>query len=245
MQIYFLQRGEGGPIKIGKSRRVQDRINALQTGVAERLELLAVYDGGSDVERHLHKQLAAHRLSGEWFSPHDEVLRVIESVKQGAFALATLPPPTTTKDEFLDERMVKFLTESFCEAIKAVYGTEPGWARQAARESGVSDVAVRQWVNGPRHPHLSQVINLCRNNTGMKAWFLTAAVACWMARDVGVTENEAYAVALRDPDGVRLAWKVGTVSSEALGLALQKIWNDRLVNEEVAIELADKSIWVF
>lgn len=71
---YFVQRGRGGPIKIGISSHIESRLRALATGSAEPLVLLGVIDG--DHERTMHEQLAEHRLEGEWFSPSPEVLEV-------------------------------------------------------------------------------------------------------------------------------------------------------------------------
>lgn len=70
--IYFIQAGEGGPVKVGyvdtEDRQAVDfRLGLLQVGNHEQLNVLATMPGGIGVERELHEKLAAGRLRGEWF----------------------------------------------------------------------------------------------------------------------------------------------------------------------------------
>lgn len=78
--IYFIQAGENGPIKIGRSNDVEKRLKQLQTASAEKLKILWKYDVENDkkVESELHKQLQHERIDGEWFRPSEEVLRTIK-----------------------------------------------------------------------------------------------------------------------------------------------------------------------
>src|SRR5688572_29831146 len=84
-RVYFVQAGESGPIKIGFARKVQRRIATLQTGQHERLRLIADCPGSRGHEQEFHKALAAHRLDGEWFSPHEDVMRAIKAARLYAF----------------------------------------------------------------------------------------------------------------------------------------------------------------
>ncbi|MEN1681078.1 MAG: GIY-YIG nuclease family protein [Planctomycetota bacterium] len=72
---YFIQQGRGGPIKIGVASDPLSRLAALQTGNPEQLFLLGSIKG--DCEGHLHRKFAKHRLVGEWFKPHQQLLRYI------------------------------------------------------------------------------------------------------------------------------------------------------------------------
>lgn len=78
--VYFIRRGESGPVKIGFSANVRKRVRSLQTGSAEPLKLLAVAEGGEQTERFLHEQFARHRLEGEWFSPDASLLGLISDL---------------------------------------------------------------------------------------------------------------------------------------------------------------------
>jgi hypothetical protein len=64
--IYFIGSARG-PVKIGKTTSLSERMKKLQTGYHERLELLAVMPGGAQLEAELHARFAKDRLTGEWF----------------------------------------------------------------------------------------------------------------------------------------------------------------------------------
>lgn len=74
--VYFVQDEEDGPIKIGVStvRAFQERLHALQIGNPRRLHVRRLVLGSHGLERLLHKRYAEHKIHGEWFEPHPEVL---------------------------------------------------------------------------------------------------------------------------------------------------------------------------
>lgn len=79
--IYFVQAHDGEPVKIGFSRDVKRRINAIQKSNGSRLVTLGLMDGDLDVEKTIHTKFANLRLHGEWFLPGQELLNFIESTK--------------------------------------------------------------------------------------------------------------------------------------------------------------------
>lgn len=53
--VYFLRQGEDGPIKIGFTRSVVDRVANLQGGNPYRLQVLGIIPGGDEkLEREIH-----------------------------------------------------------------------------------------------------------------------------------------------------------------------------------------------
>lgn len=82
--VYFVQVGDGGPIKIGITHDVAQRLAFLQTANPGDLRLLCSIRGGKEVERELHARFAAFRLRGEWFSPALELLQYVKTVTEGA-----------------------------------------------------------------------------------------------------------------------------------------------------------------
>lgn len=78
--VYFVRHGVSGPIKIGWATEIDERIAELQVGNPERLELLGSRPGTISDERSLHRQFAEHRLRGEWFSPHADLLAYIREL---------------------------------------------------------------------------------------------------------------------------------------------------------------------
>lgn len=78
--VYFMQAGEGGPIKIGLTNCVANRLRYIQTGQPCEIELLGSVTGGKDLEEALHVRFAADRLRGEWFKDTPELRAVIEKL---------------------------------------------------------------------------------------------------------------------------------------------------------------------
>lgn len=78
--VYFIRSGDG-PIKIGLALDVEKRLRGLQTAHHEPLSVLAVTGGGQPQEIAYHRRFAAHRLHGEWFEPHEDILAEIERLK--------------------------------------------------------------------------------------------------------------------------------------------------------------------
>ena len=74
--VYFVQ-APCGSIKVGRARDVQFRLRELQCANPNKLVLLAVaLDGGRETE--YHRRFAEHRMLGEWFAPHADILAEIE-----------------------------------------------------------------------------------------------------------------------------------------------------------------------
>jgi hypothetical protein len=79
--VYFVQSGTDGPIKIGfTTRAIEQRLANLQTAHAEKLRLLAQITGDRELERELHRRFVLHRMNGEWFEPHPDVIAFIADV---------------------------------------------------------------------------------------------------------------------------------------------------------------------
>jgi hypothetical protein len=67
MSVYFIQAGEGGPVKIGTAISARVRMDSLQVGHYEELFLLRTLDGGRPLEQWLHGKFIERRIRGEWF----------------------------------------------------------------------------------------------------------------------------------------------------------------------------------
>lgn len=71
--IYFIQRPDGGPIKIGKSIQPSVRRKAVEKKRGCVLRCLGVMPGGIPEEGALHRRFSALRLEREWFRPESEL----------------------------------------------------------------------------------------------------------------------------------------------------------------------------
>jgi hypothetical protein len=73
--LYFAE--HGNLIKIGVTSNVEQRMKELKTTL-----LLAVeHPEPTKLEGQLHGSLAAHRVRGEWFSAHGEVLAAMDTLR--------------------------------------------------------------------------------------------------------------------------------------------------------------------
>jgi hypothetical protein len=93
-QVYFVKPiGMDGPIKIGFTSLIRERIAALNAWSPLELELVAVIDGARELEQRFHAKFAASRQHGEWFTWSPELAAVVANVQAGAFDTDVLPQP--------------------------------------------------------------------------------------------------------------------------------------------------------
>lgn len=82
--IYFLKPvGMVGPIKIGSSAFVNDRITQISAWSPFPLELVYSEIGLPIVERTLHRHFAEYHSHLEWFHPGHRLLAALERMKAG------------------------------------------------------------------------------------------------------------------------------------------------------------------
>jgi hypothetical protein len=79
--VYFAQRGRGGPVKIGRTRSLSERICALQSVCPEDVTLLGKIPETMLSEASAHARLKQHRIRGEWFHPARAVLQLAAAGK--------------------------------------------------------------------------------------------------------------------------------------------------------------------
>jgi hypothetical protein len=81
--VYLVQaRDESGPIKIGFSSNIANRVKLLQTNNGYPLRVLRWFAaGGKALEQRLHGRFAAHRLHCEWFAPAPEILLLARGIE--------------------------------------------------------------------------------------------------------------------------------------------------------------------
>jgi hypothetical protein len=81
--IYFIG-PENGPIKIGFASRLEFRVRDLRLANAYPLHVWASVEGAPSLEREYHRQFAANRLHGEWFTRSPEIEAEIARLNNGA-----------------------------------------------------------------------------------------------------------------------------------------------------------------
>ena len=81
--IYFIQFGDGGPIKIGITNSVERRLKNLQSASPIKLNLLGtIKNGGTQLEEKLHIRFNRSRINGEWFNPSKSLIKFIKETKK-------------------------------------------------------------------------------------------------------------------------------------------------------------------
>jgi hypothetical protein len=79
--VYFIQEGNEGPIKIGIASNVQERLRTLQTAHAKLLNIRGIIKhGGLKTESELHNYFHKYHLHGEWFALNNEIVDLINKI---------------------------------------------------------------------------------------------------------------------------------------------------------------------
>lgn len=83
-RVYFLRPvGLPGPVKIGCSIAPEGRLATIAAWSPIRLEIVAIVDGGHELEVALHKRFAHLALHGEWFGVDADLQAVIDQAIAG------------------------------------------------------------------------------------------------------------------------------------------------------------------
>lgn len=195
-RVYFIQADVGGPIKIGVAQDLRSRLSTLQTSSSAKLILLAHMPGYEPEEYALHQKLAAYRIRGEWFQPHPDVLAEVARASEHDQIIPRAYIPKSPEQLDRAERTEKFLRSTFVCAIKFAFGDNPV-ASEIAELVGVTERAVRNWLNEESTPYLVQAINFARQCDAIKYWWVMCTAAGVVAARCDITEYEAVKV-LRD-----------------------------------------------
>lgn len=90
--VYFVECT--GRIKVGFSRNPKRRMSDLATSAPGPLTLIATIDGTFQLERAIHKQISAHRVSREWFDDCAVVRETISDlIARGPAAIGFVDAP--------------------------------------------------------------------------------------------------------------------------------------------------------
>lgn len=143
-RVYFAQAHWGGPIKIGYSFMVEQRINTVAGCLPFDLVEIGSFPGYRFQEHFLHCWFAKYRIRGEWFQPVPELWRAaMEARTQGrlTWVPSDMVDSTTLKfkdfPELLSRREIE--TAELAEAL----GCTEEYTMQMMRRS---DRASLRWI---------------------------------------------------------------------------------------------------
>ena len=72
--VYVFQMGLAGPLKIGFSTNVGQRLETIQHHSPFDMHRLVAFEGTVEDEAALHRRFAKFRMRGEWFLPASEII---------------------------------------------------------------------------------------------------------------------------------------------------------------------------
>jgi hypothetical protein len=81
--VYFVG-GDEGPIKIGWTQNLRNRLPCIQNGSSVPLRVLATQRAPKTKERWYHKQFAKSRVLNEWFERTPELMATIDHLSKDA-----------------------------------------------------------------------------------------------------------------------------------------------------------------
>jgi len=81
--VYFVQSRLGGPIKIGLTTELSQRLKQLQNESPIPLQIVGALRGDEKVEAAIHERFRKLRLHGEWFEPSTELVEFIRQIGVG------------------------------------------------------------------------------------------------------------------------------------------------------------------
>jgi hypothetical protein len=160
--VYFLQAGEGGPVKIGFTKSLEARIRELQTGCPYELRVLATIAGKSRLERRYHYHLWQHRLRAEWFNPSEAVLHAAARAAAGEVVAPPFEPRPVRETKSLPSNGCctpkKGGSVCICKMV-----ADMGGMTKAAQVFGVRHTTVQHWLKAGvpwyRANHVTEIGN--------------------------------------------------------------------------------------
>jgi hypothetical protein len=81
--VYFIGIVELEAIKIGTTGNLTSRMSNLRTASPVKPELLAVLEGGRDLEATMHNRFQNLRINGEWFRAAPELVEFLVALRTG------------------------------------------------------------------------------------------------------------------------------------------------------------------
>lgn len=89
MIIYFIQEEPDGPVKIGQTGNVVNRLTSIQTSCSRQLKVLFCFEVPDEkanyAEYHIHQCFKNRRMKGEWYSPCPYLYDYIKRIEEKGF----------------------------------------------------------------------------------------------------------------------------------------------------------------
>lgn len=80
-EVHLEDLAHEGLIKIGYTTQIAKRVQSLNARGPRPIQIVALLTGSRALERALHRRFARHRMQGEWFRPHAEILDYVRGLQ--------------------------------------------------------------------------------------------------------------------------------------------------------------------
>lgn len=175
--VYFIQSGDGH-IKIGFSRNVASRMQALQVSHPTPLTLIGACPGSFELEGLLHSHFAPLREEGEWFKSHPALLEMMTRLRRDPGYLFRLANALKKASEAADIIFGEHYDECLWNVAKRSIEMFGGADRIEA-ELGIP----RHRALDIEHLPLRILVGICRRDPQAARFFATALALLENARE--------------------------------------------------------------
>lgn len=136
--VYFMRAANGeGPIKIGATYCLMQRLYALKYKYGKDLVIMAFAEGSHELENRLHRGFKAYRIEGEWFEPCEPLINYINLViRTGAL-------PTPPEDARTSQMAKMYRGGATLQEIGDKFGLTHERVRQLLRKDGIESLGRR------------------------------------------------------------------------------------------------------
>lgn len=77
--VYFVYEDTKEYLKIGYSEKITERLRTIQNSNPRPLIVLGLVGGGFHFEQSLHQHFSEHRVRGEWFRCHSDIMEAFSN----------------------------------------------------------------------------------------------------------------------------------------------------------------------
>lgn len=153
--VYFIRASDDGPVKIGVTRDLSQRLDTLQAMAHEPLVVIRSIHGSIRTERWLHREFADRRLHREWFRFHSDMLTVEPPSEDDLLANDIAAPVDRTYAAVV----VSFIRQKYLPLRRATV--------TLAADAGTTPRTAENWLAGTHAPNGEKLINLLAANSDL------------------------------------------------------------------------------
>lgn len=160
--VYFIRSGADGPVKIGTTHNIADRLDTLQSHSPEPLSVMRTVPGGYLVEQWLHDRFADQRLHREWFAFSELMLDIIP------------PGESSLRTHVGNSERARTYAGVVLAFVRKHYLPLKGATALMASDAGMCTTprTAENWLAGTHAPNGEKLINLMAANPELEAEIL-------------------------------------------------------------------------